>query len=382
MQHITHSATPKAHKHTTPHQANPRKPDIHEDEIVLNRIGILSGLVVIGYASCFFLFIGPLLFLGLDNGFFVYNEGRVAYISDSFKYHPGYSILAYGTGYSFLWGASIILCWLLRDPYLFWISTANLFAFHGTLGYKELNGPEHIFFVTFLLISHAYLHDRIARSRFGFALYEEITTITAYILAAFFISWIVSDVYYKRYETQVTTLCLELILWGFAAIEYTCMLSIIHGSDYVQGEKGDDIIAGVSLRKQQERTRPSFNWGKLHPKWHHTAQQKKHDPVPPIPENTPLLTEDDVNLNIRRRQTPLPQPGTSPLPAYYAQDMHRQVPPLPVGTASVPPHPYPQDQGHMQYPAGPYGTPYNVYQGPPVPFGFVLPPSNAQQQGL
>ena len=247
----------------------------NENQIVLNRIGILNALVLLGYLSCAVIICGPIIYLGIDHGFFVRGQGKVAYISDSMAMHPGFSIVGYATGYAFLWGALMMMSWILQDIWLFWTANFNLFMFNGTLAYIELNGPEHVVFIYGLTLSHLRVHHIISHSRLGFPLYREISLNSTYILIAFYIAWFTSDVAHSVYETHAVTVTLEFLLWIFAGLEFMCMISIFHGSQYVS-KAPDDILSKVHLEKGDPLLH-RFPY----PKWYigsnqHEIKQKQH----------------------------------------------------------------------------------------------------------
>lgn len=284
----------------------------NENQIVLKRIGILNALVLLGYLSCAVIICGPIIYLGIDHGFFVRGQDKVVYISDSMAMHPGFSIVGYATAYAFLWGAVMMMSWILQDISLFWTANFNLLMFNGTLAYIELNGPEHVVFIFGLTLSHLRVHHVISHSRLGFPLYREISLSSIVILITFYIAWFTSDVAHSTYDTHATTVTLEFLVWIFAGVEFMCMISIFHGSQYVSNAP-DDILSKVHLEKGDPLLHRF-----PHPKWYirsnqHEIKHRQHK-QPVLQDHMGMYSHaDEHNMHIT---PPLMHSHTPTLPPY------------------------------------------------------------------
>lgn len=230
--------------------------------ITFKKIGLLLTLVVLGYMSCVVLAVGPTVLIWVDNGFFDESTDKVVYISASIKKHPAMAILGYTTAYTFLWGNMLVIVWVLQDIQLFLIACFNLVMFNGVTAYLELDGPEHAVFVVLLTLSHAILHHNISRSEIAkhFIWYGRLNLFANIILAIYIVTWFVADIIVKTYDVQVLALCFEWFVWTLAAFELSCMVSILHGSEFVTERINDttrvQLLQQPKSQTQEETTTP------------------------------------------------------------------------------------------------------------------------------
>jgi hypothetical protein len=191
-------------------------------------IGIIPLLVGLGYLSCIFLFGGIILIILSNDGFFDPNAVKILYLSDGMSKHLALVVLGFGSCYSILFSAIMIVSWHLKNVSMFGLAVINVISFHGVLSYPELNGSEHPCFVAGLALSHAGIHHIASNSKHSFPLYKYATNTSTGILVLYVIFWFLADIVFKMPELKITTVALELVVWCIGCFELTCLVSFMH----------------------------------------------------------------------------------------------------------------------------------------------------------
>lgn len=214
--------------------------------MALGRNGLVRILVFLGYSSCFILVFGAVLLLMGHNVFHGQRAHKIEYLSNVLYKTPTLGVMLFASSYTFLWGCTMVLVWGLGSRRLFFAACLNVTCFNAMLSFAEQSW--HFAFVVGIGLTHTVIHAVISNSRVGFLWYKAMTAVSTTCFIAFACVWPFTLGRY-RHEYHVTAFCFEFMAWMLAAGEYTCMVSILHGSQYMSaGTKYDVEARGLDVR--------------------------------------------------------------------------------------------------------------------------------------